>query len=155
MVVNRQRRVSVAVQPLEAFLSSVKQSLRVEQDVSVSLVSDRAMALMNQTYRGKPGPTDVLSFPANGNARGRKPRSPILHGDPHAANYLGDIAIAPETARRNARRDGRSLLFELRILILHGVLHLLGYDHETDHGAMDRIERRLRRRLGLSGPKSR
>lgn len=154
MVVNRQRRVSVAVQPLEAFLSRVKQSLRVEQDVSVSLVSDTAMARMNQTYRGKPGPTDVLSFPANGNARGRKPRARIEHRDPHAANYLGDIAIAPETARRNARRDGRPLPRELRILILHGVLHLLGYDHETDRGAMDRIERRLRRRLGLSGQKS-
>lgn len=151
MVVNRQRRVSVAVPPLEAFLSSVKQSLHVAKDVSVSLVSDTVMARMNQTYRNKPGPTDVLSFPANGNARGQKPRALPHSADPSAEDYLGDIAIAPETARRNARRDGRSLPLELRILILHGVLHLLGYDHETDRGAMYRIERRLRRRLGLSG----
>ncbi len=151
MVVNRQRRVSVAVRPLEEFLSSVKHSLQVAQEVSVSLVSNGAMARMNQTYRGKPGPTDVLSFPLNGNPRGRKLRAPPRGGDPHAENYLGDIAIAPETARRNARRDGRSLPLELRILILHGILHLLGYDHETDRGEMHRIERRLRRRLGLRG----
>jgi len=62
---------------------------------------------------------------------------------------LGDIAISPETARRNARRFNRTLPDELRILILHGVLHLLGYDHETDRGEMLRLERRLRRELGL------
>ena len=150
MVVNRQRRVPVAVPPLEKFLSDVMQSLQVEQDVSVSLVSDSAMARMNQTYRGKPGATDVLSFPLNGNApRKKSPRPDLFAGENSAAGYLGDIAIAPETARRNARRSGRSLPLELRILILHGLLHLLGYDHETDRGEMDRMERRLRRRLGL------
>jgi probable rRNA maturation factor len=150
MVVNRQRRVPVAVPPLEKFLSEVKQSLQVEQDVSVSLVSDSAMARMNQTYRGKTGATDVLSFPLNGNARRKKSLLPNLFaGENSAAGYLGDIAIAPETARRNARRLGRSLPLELRILILHGVLHLLGYDHEADRGEMHRLERRLRRRLGL------
>lgn len=63
--------------------------------------------------------------------------------------YLGDIAIAPVVARANARRFGRTTDEELRILILHGVLHLMGYDHETDHGEMDRREQRLRRKLGL------
>jgi len=150
MVVNRQRRVPVAVPPLEKFLSDAKQSLQVEQDVSLSLVSDSAMARMNQAYRGKPGATDVLSFPLNGNApRKKSPRPDLFAGENSAAGYLGDIAIAPETARRNARRSGRSLPLELRILILHGLLHLLGYDHETDRGEMDRMERRLRRRLGL------
>jgi probable rRNA maturation factor len=62
---------------------------------------------------------------------------------------LGDIAIAPETARRYARKNRRSLSNELRVLILHGVLHLLGYDHETDRGEMDRIEHKMRRRFGL------
>ena len=62
---------------------------------------------------------------------------------------MGDIAISPATARRNARRDSRSLAEELRVLVLHGMLHLAGYDHETDHGRMDRLERRMRRRLGL------
>ena len=64
--------------------------------------------------------------------------------------YLGDIAIAPVTARRYAKKNGRSLSNELRVLILHGVLHLLGYDHETDRGEMDRIERKMRRRFGLA-----
>ena len=64
--------------------------------------------------------------------------------------YLGDIAIAPETARRYAKKNGRSLSNELRVLILHGVLHLLGYDHETDRGEMNRIERKMRRRFGLA-----
>jgi len=63
--------------------------------------------------------------------------------------YLGDIAIAPAVARRNALRFGRSFDHELRILILHGILHLLGYDHESDSGQMDRRENRLRRALGL------
>jgi probable rRNA maturation factor len=65
-------------------------------------------------------------------------------------SYLGDIAISAETARRNARRLGRSVPDELRILILHGVLHLLGYDHEADAGEMDRVESRLRKRLALT-----
>jgi probable rRNA maturation factor len=63
--------------------------------------------------------------------------------------YLGDIAISPATARRYAKKNGRHLTSELRVLILHGVLHLLGYDHETDQGQMDRIERKLRSRFGL------
>ena len=66
------------------------------------------------------------------------------------ANFLGDIAISPATARRNAKKYNRTLPNELQILILHGILHLLGYDHETDRGQMTRIEHRLRRKLGLS-----
>jgi len=69
-----------------------------------------------------------------------------LDPEPH---FLGDIAISPATARRNAKKLGRTLPDELQILILHGVLHLLGYDHETDNGQMTRIENRLRRKLGL------
>jgi probable rRNA maturation factor len=67
-----------------------------------------------------------------------------------AGEYLGDIAISPATARRYARQNGRKLSSELRVLILHGVLHLLGYDHETDRGEMDRVERKLRKRFGLA-----
>jgi probable rRNA maturation factor len=62
---------------------------------------------------------------------------------------VGDIAISPETAQRNARRSSRALTAELRILILHGMIHLAGYDHETDAGQMEKFERRLRRRFGL------
>jgi probable rRNA maturation factor len=67
-----------------------------------------------------------------------------------AGEYLGDIAISPATARRYAKQHGRKLSSELRVLILHGVLHLLGYDHETDRGEMDRVERKLRERFGLA-----
>ncbi len=152
MVLNRQRRVPVAVGPLEEFLSRVKDALRFSHDVSVCLISDTAIAQMNATYRRKAGPTDVLSFPSNGYARRRKSLLPGRKSCPHresGAAYLGDIAIAPEMARRNARSAGRPLPVELRILILHGVLHLLGYDHETDRGEMNRLERRLRRKLVL------
>ena len=79
----------------------------------------------------------------------RKP-SPQRDAEPSERNYLGDIAISPVTARRNAAKYGRTLNAELRILMLHGVLHLLGYDHETDRGEMNRIEAKLRRRFGLA-----
>ena len=141
MIVNRQRRVAVSLQPLEKFYESARLALRFPpQSVGIQLVSDLAMARLNQTFRKKRGPTDVLSFPANGS----KPST--------RAVYVGDIAIAPETARRNARRFARSLAAELRILILHGMVHLAGFDHETDEGQMDRVEQRLRRRLGVSDP---
>ena len=81
----------------------------------------------------------------------RKPRAERypLPSPASSASYLGDIAIAPVVARRNARRFGRTFGEEMRILILHGMLHLMGYDHETDTGEMDRRERRMRRTLGL------
>src|ERR1700688_1464827 len=139
MIVNRQRRVPVALQPLQNFYERVRQELDFPPEgVTVQLVSDGAMARLNQTFRKKRGPTDVLSFPAK---HARKEQR---------AEYVGDIAISPETARRNARRFSRSLPAEMRILILHGMLHLAGFDHETDHGEMERLERRLRRRLGVS-----
>jgi probable rRNA maturation factor len=147
-VENRQRAVQVRLSPLEEFLEQVKVELGLGPEcVGVRLISVAEMARLNETYRKKKGPTDVLSFSvvktgkAGGLARQVK-RS--------AGKYLGDIAIAPAVARRNAQALGRSLPDELRVLILHGVLHLLGYDHETDRGEMERIEARLRRRLGIA-----
>jgi len=140
MIVNRQRRVNVAVKPLEDFFERVRQELRFPQNaVTIQFISDAAMARLNQNFRHKRGPTDVLFFPANGGSR-----------PPQTAAYIGDIAISPQTARRNARRFSRTLPAEMRILILHGMLHLAGFDHETDHGEMDRLEKRLRRRLGVT-----
>jgi probable rRNA maturation factor len=92
-----------------------------------------------------PKATDVLSFPSHEHKRGRESKNG--HGN---ANELGDIAISPETARRNAKKYGRTVEQEIRILMLHGTLHLLGYDHEADDGAMERLEMRLRRRLRLA-----
>jgi probable rRNA maturation factor len=139
MIVNRQRRVPVALHPLQLFYERVRRELGfAPESVAIQLISDVSMARLNETYRKKHGPTDVLSFPANGVRAAKR------------AEYIGDIAISPETARRNARRFSRSLSAEMRILILHGMIHLAGFDHETDHGEMDRLERRLRKRLGVA-----
>lgn len=151
MILNQQREVRVARRPLESFLRRVKRELGLSQsDVTVCLVSDKAMARLNQNFRKKKGPTDVLSFPAV--VQNRPVRLRRMSNAAHSARheYLGDIAISPATARRHAKNNGRHLGSELRVLILHGVLHLLGYDHETDRGEMDKIEQRLRTQFGLT-----
>lgn len=99
--------------------------------VTIALVTDAAMRRLNVRFRGADYATDVLSFPAD------------------EPGQLGDIAIARGVAARQARRLGHSEAIELKILALHGLLHLLGYDHETDQGQMRRTEERLRRRAGL------
>ena len=149
MILNRQRSVRIARRLLEEFLGRVASELGLaESSVTVCIVSDAEIARMNKTYRGKPGPTDVLSFPAEARKRPLALRRKAAADA--ATAYLGDIAISAATARRNAARFGRTFPAELRILILHGVLHLLGYDHETDRGQMDRLEAKLRRRLRLA-----
>ena len=148
MILNRQRAVRLARRPLESFLRRAQREVGFQgADVTVCLVSDAEIARLNETFRKKKGPTDVLSFPS----AWRRPAR--LGGRPKAANageYLGDIAISPATARRYAKKNGRALSSELCVLILHGVLHLLGYDHETDRGEMDKVESKLRKRLGLA-----
>jgi rRNA maturation RNase YbeY len=156
MILNRQRAVRVALGPLEDFLEKVERELKLDEaDVTICLVGDAEIARMNEAFRKKKGPTDVLSFPAVESPRApasRKKRYTEFSGSTEDTDkkYLGDIAIAPLTARRYAKKNGRSLNDELRVLILHGVLHLLGYDHETDGGEMNRIEGAMRRRFGLS-----
>jgi probable rRNA maturation factor len=155
MILNRQRRVRIPVAELNRFLGAAQKRLRVPPGaVTIALVTDREMKKWNRAFRGKNRPTDVLSFPVDGPAKTQPshsrrarpkspPRTPLGH-------YLGDIAIAPAVAQRNARHYHRAFSTEMRILILHGILHLLGYDHETDHGQMDRREARVRRDLGLA-----
>lgn len=142
MILNRQRGARVSLAELARFCERARRVVGLPKDsVTVCLVSDAEMARLNRAFRGKRGPTDVLSFPAEANGTTRAARN---------GTYVGDIAIAPGVARRNARRFGRTLRDELRVLVLHGLLHLAGYDHETDAGEMERLERRLRHRLGLS-----
>jgi probable rRNA maturation factor len=164
MILNRQRKVRVAQRPLQLFLRRLQEHLGLgTTDVTICLVSDAEIARMNEVFRKKKGPTDVLSFPAIARrkpVRKRRPRPTVPKAADRATargklavpgiQYLGDVAISPATARRNAKEFGRTLPNELQILILHGVLHLLGYDHETDGGQMHRFEQRLRRRLGLA-----
>lgn len=104
---------------------------RARGAVSIALVSDACVRVLNRDYRGHDCATDVLSFPA------------------HAGGFLGDIVIARGVARRQARGAGHGEPIELRVLALHGLLHLMGYDHERDRGTMVRVERRLRCKGGL------
>ena len=155
MITNRQRRVPVALAPLERYFGRLLRMLGLSSEAaSVRFVDDSQMARWNQMYRGKRGSTDVLSFPVNEREDRSSRTRQIRHekaGLESAvrAAYLGDIAISPVVARRNARRFRRTLAQELQILILHGLLHLMGYDHETDHGEMEHFESQLRVRLGL------
>ena len=126
----------VRVPGLGTWLSRVAPS-RARGEVTVALVSDLRVRTLNRTYRGIDEPTDVLSFPAVESAR----RDRHLH--------LGDVVIARGVARRQARAERHPEATELKVLALHGLLHLLGYDHESDNGAMHRVERRLRRKGGL------
>jgi probable rRNA maturation factor len=156
MILNRQKKVPLAEQPLSEFLDKILREVNfAEAEVSVAFVSDAEMAKWNLMFRRKKGTTDVLSFPALSTRcteRHAKKKRVSTMPAKNAGGFLGDIAIAPDTARRYAKKNGRPLDTELRVLMLHGVLHLMGYDHESknDYGQMIRIEQRLRRRLGLT-----
>jgi probable rRNA maturation factor len=150
MVLNRQERVAVDTAGARAFVSRLRRTLRLgRREFNVCFVDDWAIKRLNAAYRGKARPTDVLSFPwqvTNG-------VSPAGAAAAEFAGFLGDVVISVETARRNARHEGHSIANEIRWLILHGVLHLLGHDHETDNGEMTALELSLRERLGISGGK--
>ena len=134
---NLQRRIPIDSGRLRAFLRIVAPAAGAPSgSATVALVTDGRMRTLNRDFRGLDKPTDVLSFRAS-----RKGAS---------TGYLGDIVISVETAERQARRLRSTLPRELEILALHGFLHLLGYDHETDDGEMRRIEYRLRRRLRIT-----
>ncbi|MGZ8867262.1 MAG: rRNA maturation RNase YbeY [Thermoanaerobaculia bacterium] len=109
-------------------------------DVSIAFVDDDAMKNLNRQFRHKNKTTDVLTFPAD-----------ETYGDPNRSGRpLGDIVICVDQARRQAHDERHSLATEVRYLILHGMLHALGYDHETDEGEMDKLEIELRAAVGLS-----
>ena len=112
-------------------------------ELALVLVSDRKMRSLNLKFRGVDRVTDVLSFPLCGDETSIASRSA-------GERYLGDVVIATGVAARQARNAGHRLGIELRILALHGLLHLLGYDHERDNGEMTRLELKLRRVGGIS-----
>ena len=127
-----QKRVTDLSEPaLNRFLARARRAAGLKGAVNVLLTSSAEMKRLNRRFRGKDKPTDVLSFPAD------------------ALELAGDIAISAEIAAANADQLGHSVDTELKILILHGLLHLAGYDHETDAGEMQAQEARLRRRLNL------
>ncbi len=131
-VVNRQRGLKVDTEAWATFASKALDAIgRRESSATVAFVSDTSIRKLNQQFRGIDKATDVLSFPAD---------------DP---GQLGDIAVSVETAATQAKENGLSFENEIAQLILHGLLHLSGYDHETDNGEMNRLELKLRRKLRI------
>jgi probable rRNA maturation factor len=118
-------------------------------EVTVALVSDARMRTLNRSYRNKDYATDVLSFPTWAGTAGGAGKAGKGIGPPATPNYLGDIVIATGVAQRQADEVGHPVGTEIKVLALHGLLHLLGYDHETDAGTMARLEARLRKKAGL------
>jgi len=134
MVILQKRVVGLTEAALDRFVTRAKRITGLRGSVTVLVTSSRELRRLNQHFRGKDKPTDVLSFP------------------PHplgARGFAGDVAISAEIAAQNARRLGHSPAQEIKILTLHGVLHLSGYDHETDAGTMAHKEEALRKQLGL------
>jgi probable rRNA maturation factor len=136
-VIDRQRGHKVGIPALRAFLDAIVRIVPPgdADELSVTLVSDRRMRALNRTWRGRDRTTDVLSFPGGESPAGAVRRS------------LGDIVISTGRAAVQAREAGHSLAREIKVLALHGYLHLLGFDHETDDGTMMRKQRSLERRL--------
>ena len=118
---------------LQRFVALATQSVGIRTGVNVLVTSNRELQSLNRRFRGKDQPTDVLSFPAGAGTD----------------DLGGDIAVSAEMARTSSRQLGHSAAQEVKILVLHGILHLAGYDHESDNGSMARKELRLRQRLKL------
>ena len=143
MILNRQSEVRVDLRDAKRFTDRLRRALPLGGRIfNVCFVSNREIARLNKAHRGKDWPTDVLSYPWQGSGDGSlsTPRREFKR-------FLGDIVISARTARRNARAERHSTRTEIRWLILHGVLHLLGYDHATDAGEMTALELALRDRL--------
>jgi probable rRNA maturation factor len=119
---------------LARFLARARRAAGLRGSVNLLVTTNAEMKSLNRSFRGKDKPTDVLSFPAASDSN---------------KSFAGDIAISAEIARQSARALGHDPSVEVKILILHGILHLRGYDHERDHGQMARREQQLRRELRL------
>jgi probable rRNA maturation factor len=119
---------------LDQFLRSATRAVGLAGEVNVRITSDQEMRRLNREFRGKNKPTDVLSFPASSNGK---------------SSLSGDIAISAAIARQNAEALGHTFESEIKILLLHGLLHLAGHDHESDRGEMAALEQKLRAKLKL------
>lgn len=138
-VVNRQRKVAIDNQRWEKFAATALRVLPGDaQGVTLAFVSDRMMRELNRRWRGKTGTTDVLSFPAEQD-----------DFEKSEGESLGDVVISIDQATRQAMENKLALDDEIAQLILHGLIHLCGFDHATDNGEMNRLELRLRRKLSI------
>lgn len=140
MIVNLQRKVQIKSDDFKAFVESLPRVVEEAHasEFSVAFVSDRRMKELNGFFRGKTTTTDVLSFPHEPDEF--EPLAP----EGGTLTFLGDIVISVEQAQRQAAENGMTLDTEIKQLILHGLLHLCGYDHETDKGEMNARELKLR-----------
>jgi probable rRNA maturation factor len=136
LVIFRKRIIGLSPSTLQRFVLRARRAVRLRDRVNVLVTGSPELRALNRRFRGADKPTDVLSFPA------------VLPWAP-SNNIAGDVAISADIARESARRLGHSLADEIKILVLHGILHLAGFDHERDHGQMARKENRLRRQLKL------
>ncbi len=134
MVIFQKRVADLTKVALDRFVARARRAAGLKAVVNVVLTSSAQMKSLNRRFRGKDKPTDVLSFPAEPGAR---------------KQFAGEIAISAEIASQNARALGHSPAEEVKILVLHGVLHLRGYDHQCDNGQMARREKQLRAKLHL------
>jgi probable rRNA maturation factor len=134
LVILRKPVAGLSEMMLARFAQRASHAARLHGAVNVLITSSRELRALNRRFRRKDRPTDVLSFP------------PVLG---LADGFAGDVAISADIAAQNARRLGHSTAQEIKILMLHGLLHLAGYDHEHDHGEMARKEKSLRRFLRL------
>ena len=155
MIVNLQRKVKLNAPAFMPYLVAVRAGVEEVRccHFSVALVSDRRMQELNSMFRGKDATTDVLSFPHEKEdfENIHHTYSPDEETPEQEHNFLGDIVISAEQAARQADENGLSLECEIKQLILHGVLHLAGMDHETDNGQMNSRELELRSKLGIEG----
>jgi probable rRNA maturation factor len=139
-VVNRQRLCLINRDRIARLVQATLDAIdRASARVTIAFVRDRVIRDLNREYRGKDRATDVLSFPAGSD------QAEQANGE--LADYLGDVVIATDTALLQAEEAGHAFEREVSELVIHGTLHLCGYDHETDNGEMNRLELKLRRKL--------
>jgi probable rRNA maturation factor len=139
---------------IERFASRLQTEVSRGRPFDTLITGDAELRRLNRDFRGKDYPTDVLSFPAPAGGRLQAEGRPTNAGAAFVSfsmsgGFLGDVAISLGRARAQAREFGHAIEQEVQILMLHGVLHLMGHDHETDSGAMARAEKRCRAKLGL------
>jgi probable rRNA maturation factor len=137
-VINRQRARKINAKEWREFAEEALRAIGAERDATIVLVGDEAIRKLNRQFRGRNCATDVLSFPSAAEAF-----------EVDRQNELGEVVISVPRAILQARSNGLSFSEEMKQLILHGLLHLSGYDHETDKGRMNRLELRLRKTLGI------
>ena len=137
VIIFRKRIAGLSPTMLERFVLRARKAIHLRDTVNVLVTNSNELRSLNRQFRGADKPTDVLSFPA-----------PVA-GQSAAKRLAGDVAISVDIARENAGRLGHSVADEVKILALHGILHLAGFDHEHDDGEMARAETRLRRQLKL------